>query len=144
VARAGGREGGASSLEEVDDQAEEWGDEEEEEGDGQGDEWSGEESDDEEGAADAASSYSPNPNPETLNPKPVHLIITMIWWIRTSRLPIKNVLCLGRDDCGDWDEGALVAPATAALLVRYFFFFTLVSGPRSLSLRLSGLEPRVG
>ena len=52
---------------------------------------------------------TPNPKPQTLNVKqecsikiknshgarPVHLIITMIKWFRTSRLSIKNSLSLG-------------------------------------------------
>ena len=31
--------------------------------------------------------------------RPVHLIITMIKWIRTSRLSIKNSLTRGHDEC---------------------------------------------
>jgi len=32
--------------------------------------------------------------------RPVYLIITMIKWIRTSRLSIKNSLSLGLPECG--------------------------------------------
>jgi len=44
--------------------------------------------------------------------RPVHLIITMIKWIRTSRLSIKNSLSAG--DAGDGCLGARGAPRIGA------------------------------
>ena len=45
--------------------------------------------------------------------RPVHLIITMIKWIRTSRLSIKNYLS-GTEDCTQaWQNGNGVVPKTA-------------------------------
>ena len=69
--------------------------------------------------------------------RPVHLIITMIKWIRTSRLSIK-------DSVSRWGEHRPLFQRGRADSARdppprrNFFFFTPVTGPRrSLSLKLS-------
>ena len=78
--------------------------------------------------------------------RPVHLSITMIKWIRTSRFSIKNSLSTPLTTLKPHRE-ARASPRESILYFFFFFFFTLVTGPRrSLSLKLSDTrvyEPQI-
>jgi len=77
--------------------------------------------------------------------RPVHLIITMIKWIRTSRLSINNSLS-GAGGCSPGSSKSWGCSGSVPL-PDVFFFSTLVTGPRrSLSLKLSDTkvyEPQI-